>query len=136
MTITHDRFRQFVALAGITGGLAVVLGAFGAHGLKEHLTPEMLSVFETAVRYQVYHALAMFAVALLADRTSAHSTRRLFHASGWSFFVGIVIFCGSLYALSLTGQKWVGAITPLGGVALIAGWIFLIWASIRPEKDT
>jgi uncharacterized membrane protein YgdD (TMEM256/DUF423 family) len=107
--------------------LAVALGAFGAHALRQRLSPEMLSVFETGVRYQVYHALALFAVAWLAERHPGS----LVEASGWSFTVGIVIFSGSLYLLSATGVRWLGAITPIGGLAFLAGWLLLFMASIR-----
>jgi uncharacterized membrane protein YgdD (TMEM256/DUF423 family) len=131
MTIAHDRFRVFIILAGVAGGLGVVFGAFGAHGLRDRLGPEMLPVFETAVRYQMYHALALLATAMLTDRFPDPRTVRLLHASGWSFLSGMIVFSGSLYALTLTGEKWLGAITPLGGGALIVGWMFLILAFVR-----
>ncbi len=88
--------------------LAVALGAFGAHALRQRLTPEMLSVFEVGVRYHVYHALALFAVAWVSER----SPGSLAQASGWAFVLGIVLFSGSLYLLALTGTRWLGAITP------------------------
>ncbi len=102
-------------------GLAVALGAFGAHGLKERLTPEMLAIFEVGVRYQFYHGLAMLALTLAPGRVwgSPWAGRAC-----WAWIVGIAIFSGSLYLLSVTGIRWLGAITPIGGVAFILGWIF------------
>ena len=105
--------------------LAVALGAFGAHGLKDVLSPEMKAVFETGVRYQVYHALGLFVIAWLSTR--AYS--RAIDLAGWCFLAGILLFSGSLYALSLTGIKKFGAITPLGGLLFLAGWFCLLLAS-------
>lgn len=105
--------------------LAVALGAFGAHALRQRLAPEMLSVFEVGVRYHVYHALALFAVAWISIRNPGS----LAQASGWAFFVGIVLFSGSLYLLALTGTRWLGAITPIGGLAFLIGWVLLFLAS-------
>lgn len=98
----------------------VALGAFGAHGLKNRLTPEALAVFETAVRYQAYHALALFAVA------SARAD-----GAGWCFIAGIAIFSGSLYALALTGERRLGAVTPIGGILFLVGWALLARAALR-----
>lgn len=106
--------------------LAVAFGAFGAHALRQRLSPEMLSVFEVAVRYHVYHALALFAVAWVSERSGT-----LAQAAGWAFVLGIVLFSGSLYLLTLTGTRWLGAITPLGGAAFLAGWALLFLASSR-----
>lgn len=117
----------WVRLGSIAMFLAVALGAFGAHALRQRLSPEMLSVFETGVRYHFYHALALFAVAWLAERHPGN----LVQASGWSFTVGIVVFSGSLYLLSATGIRWLGAITPIGGLAFLAGWVLLLMASFR-----
>src|SRR3970282_3009999 len=102
--------------------LAGALGAFGAHALRQRLTPEMLAVFEVGVRYHVYHALALFAVAWVADR----SPGSLAQASGWAFALGIIVFSGSLYLLSVTGVRWLGAITPIGGGAVLRGWGVLL----------
>ncbi|MBD2182359.1 DUF423 domain-containing protein [Planktothrix sp. FACHB-1355] len=110
----------FLSVAAILGGLSVALGAFGAHALKEKLTERSLEIFETGVRYQMYHALALLLVALLLTRAEIPQTSLI--ASGFAFIAGVVIFSGSLYALSLSGVKWLGAITPLGGVAFIVGW--------------
>ena len=107
--------------------IAVVTGAFAAHALKSRLSPEMFQVFEVAVRYQMYHALGLIAVAWASTQWSS----QLVTASGWLFVAGIVIFSGSLYILSLTGSRWLGAITPIGGAAFIIGWGCLLWAAIR-----
>ena len=116
--------RTFAVLGALLACLAVGAGAFGAHGLRGRLTPELLDVFETAARYQMYHALGLLAVAWVADRWPGGATA----AAGWLFVVGIVLFSGSLYLLSLTGTRWLGAITPLGGAAFLAGWLALAWA--------
>ena len=107
--------------------LAVALGAFGAHALRQRVPPELLTVFETGVRYHAYHALALFAVAWLAERTGGE----LVDWAGWAFTLGVVVFSGSLYLLALTGTRWLGAITPLGGTLFIVGWIVLLVASFR-----
>lgn len=107
--------------ACILCGLAVALGAFGAHGLKERLTPEMLAIFEVGVRYQFYHGLALLALTLPPARLwESPWTGR----ACWAWIVGIAVFSGSLYLLSVTGMRWLGAITPIGGVAFILGWGF------------
>ena len=111
--------RIFLAIAAIFGGISVASGAFGAHALKERLSERSLEIFETAARYQMYHALALLLVALLLSREDPQPTLVV---SGWSFIIGILIFSGSLYALSLTNIKILGAITPLGGAAFLAGW--------------
>ncbi len=102
-------------------GLAVALGAFGAHGLKDRLTPEMLAIFEVGVRYQFYHGLAMLALTLAPGRVWGGPWAG---RACWAWIVGIAVFSGSLYLLSVTGMRWLGAITPIGGVAFILGWIF------------
>lgn len=107
--------------------LAVGLGAFGAHALRQRLSPDMLAIFETGVRYHVYHALALLAVAWVADKNPAS----LANASGWAFAVGIVVFSGSLYVLSITGVRWLGAVTPIGGAAFLVGWALLALAATR-----
>lgn len=107
--------------------LAVALGAFGAHGLRQRLSPEMLAIFETGVRYHAYHALGLFAVAWVADRNPGG----LASSAGWAMAAGIVVFSGSLYALSVTGVRWLGAITPIGGVGFLVGWILLAVAASR-----
>jgi len=119
--------RLFFILGSASGLLGVAAGAFGAHGLRDRLTAEMLAVWETAARYQLYHALALLAVAWAVTRWPNGATT----AAGWLFVVGTLVFSGSLYALSLSGVRWLGAITPIGGVAFIAGWACLIWAAYR-----
>jgi uncharacterized membrane protein YgdD (TMEM256/DUF423 family) len=112
--------RTFISIAAILGGLSVAAGAFASHALKEKLSERSLEIFDTAARYQMYHALALLLVALLLSR--AEFPQPILIATGWLFIVGIAIFSGSLYALSLTDIKVLGAITPLGGAAFIAGW--------------
>lgn len=110
--------------------LAVALGAFGAHSLKAILTPDMLTVFETGVRYQMYHALALLAVGWAAQQYPQGS----FHIAGWLFAAGIVLFSGSLYVVALSGVRWLGAITPLGGVAFLAGWAVFAWQAWQQKN--
>jgi uncharacterized membrane protein YgdD (TMEM256/DUF423 family) len=107
----------------ISGGLAVVLGAFGAHTLKGRIEPELLTAFETGVRYHMYHAVALLAVA-----RARLSGARMQAAAAWLFLAGMALFSGSLYVLSLTGVRWLGGITPLGGLAFIFGWLCLALA--------
>lgn len=114
-----------IAIGALNAALAVAAGAFGAHGLRERLEPRALEIFETGARYQMYHALAMILAGLLAARFTGATT------AGWLFLAGIAIFSGSLYALSLTDVKVLGAITPLGGVAFLAGWSWLAWSAWR-----
>lgn len=115
----------FITLGAIFGGLSVAAGAFATHALKSTLSIRALEIFETAARYQMYHAIALLVVALLLLRTYSPT---ILIVTGWAFIVGIVIFSGSLYALSLTDLKILGAITPVGGAALIAGWLCLAYA--------
>lgn len=114
--------RLFFVLASLLGGLAVALGAFGAHALAARVPADLLSTFETGVRYHMYHALALFAVVLAMTRWPGSSLPTI---AGWLFVAGIVVFSGSLYVLVFSGQRWLGAITPIGGVAFILGWILL-----------
>jgi uncharacterized membrane protein YgdD (TMEM256/DUF423 family) len=123
--VSQDRL--FLLAGAISGFVGVGAGAFGAHGLRARLTPELLSVFETAVRYQMYHALALIAAAWVASRWPGALTG----ASGWLFVGGTVVFSGSLYALALTGTRWLGAVTPLGGLCFLAGWLCLAAAALR-----
>jgi len=118
----------FLRVAGLLGAAGVGLGAFGAHGLRGRVDEGHLAVFETAVRYHLVHTVALAALALAAPG--------LWHgrwapAAAWAWTAGIVVFSGSLYLLVLTGQRWLGAITPVGGVALIAGWLCLFLAAGR-----
>jgi uncharacterized membrane protein YgdD (TMEM256/DUF423 family) len=111
--------------AAASGFLGVAFGAFAAHSLKATLAPDLLAVFETGVRYQMYHAFALFAAAWGFSRWQA----RTFSIAGGLFVAGIVIFSGSLYLLAFTGIRWLGAITPLGGLAFLAGWLCLAWGA-------
>ena len=116
----------FLRLAGILGGLGVVIGAFGAHGLKQRLSdPELMAIFETGVRYHFYHALALLAMTAIPGLWVS----RWATAAGWSFVFGVAVFSGSLYALALTNVRVLGAITPIGGVAFIVGWVCLVMAA-------
>lgn len=116
-----DRF--FFIAGSISAFLAVILGAFAAHGLRTKLSPEMFNIFEVGVRYHMYHALALLAVAWASTRWPGGSVT----AAGWLFLAGTIIFSGSLYLLSLTGLRWLGAITPVGGLAFLLGWLLLAW---------
>jgi uncharacterized membrane protein YgdD (TMEM256/DUF423 family) len=122
--------RLFFALGSLSAGLAVALGAFGAHVLKSRLAADMLANFETGVRYQMYHALALLAVAWAVSRWAGSS---LPAAAGWLFVAGTLLFSASLYLLALSGVRWLGAITPLGGVAFVAGWLCLLLAAWRGQ---
>ncbi len=117
--------KLFFALGSASGFLSVALGAFAAHGLKARLQPEMLSVFETGVRYQMFHAVALLAVAWAHSRWPGTAVV----AAGWLFVAGTLVFSGSLYALGLTGARFLGAITPFGGLAFLAGWLCLAWGA-------
>ena len=115
--------QTFALLGALSGFVAVAAGAFGAHGLRERLSAEMLAVFETGARYQMYHALALLASGWAAARWPGAAPQ----ISGWAFFTGTILFSGSLYLLSLTGIRWLGAVTPLGGLAFLIGWLSLAW---------
>lgn len=123
--------RLLFVIASCSGALAVAAGAFGAHALRARLEPRMLEVFETAARYQMYHALALFAVAFVAARAPGATTA--VQVSGWGFVLGTLLFSGSLYAMALTGIRGLGAITPLGGVCFIVGWLALGLAALKIE---
>src|SRR5262245_60114302 len=117
---------MLIAIGAINAALSVGAGAFAAHGLRERLEPRALEVFETAARYHMYHALAMVLAGVIAARGIAGAA-----TAGWIFQLGIAIFSGSLYALAITDVKVLGAITPLGGVAFLAGWLWLAYAAWR-----
>ena len=119
----------FLTIAAIFGGLSVAAGAFATHSLRPQLSDRALEIFETAARYQMYHALALLVVGLLIHQ--AELPPPTLTAAGYSFIAGVLIFSGSLYALSLTDIKWLGAIAPIGGVALIVGWICLAIAALN-----
>ena len=117
--------RTFLFVGAILGFVGVALGAFGAHGLRGRLSPEMLAIFETGIRYHMYHALALVATSTVMTRLDGRAVT----LAGWCFTAGIFIFSGSLYALALTGVTILGAITPIGGLAFLAGWILLAVAA-------
>ena len=122
----------WLRIGAISGGLAVIAGAFGAHGLEGVLTSKAFDVFETAAKYQMYHAPALVAVGLLA---MLGRPGRALTFAGWSFLLGTLIFSGTLYALAFTGIRWLGAITPIGGVFLILGWFALAMAAGSGSKE-
>lgn len=122
--------RLFLVAGAISAGLGVAAGAFGAHALARAVTPDRLAAFETAARYQMVHALALLIVGLLVER----SPIRWLRGAGWSFLAGTVLFSGSLYALVLADAPWLGPVTPLGGVAFMAGWGMLAWG-IRERSN-
>lgn len=124
MLSAYDRamHKNFLLVAAVLGFLGVAFGAFGAHGLRDRLSPEMMAVFEIGVRYQMYHVFALLAVSAAIGH---FGQLRLLYIAGWSLIAGILIFSGSLYALALTGTGMFGAITPIGGVALLIGWACL-----------
>lgn len=130
MTLQLRSFR-FAIMGALFAAAAVGAGAFGAHALKAILDPPMLAVFETAARYQMYHAFGLFVVAWLCRET--HS--RWAVKAGWLFCAGILLFSGSLYIVALAGIKWIGALTPLGGASFIGGWMCVAWTAWRARND-
>ena len=121
--------RTFLLAGALAGLVGVAFGAFGAHGLRGRLSPDMLAVFETGVRYQMYHALALMLLAAIM-MTGRVESARAFAIAGWSFVGGIVLFSGSLYLLAVTGITVLGAVTPIGGVAFLLGWACLVIAML------
>jgi uncharacterized membrane protein YgdD (TMEM256/DUF423 family) len=120
--------KTFLMLGSLNAFLSVALGAFGAHALRSKLSPDMLNVYQTGVQYHMIHSIGLILIALLADKLGNSS---MVNVSGWALFIGIVLFSGSLYALSLSGIKVLGAITPLGGVSFLLGWILLAIAATK-----
>lgn len=121
-------FKLFASLGSINALIAVMLGAFGAHALKGRLSPDMIEIFQTGVQYHFYHALGLLAVGVIAYHLPDSGWLKW---SGWLMLAGIIIFSGSLYILSTTGIKWLGAITPIGGTAFIVAWILLTIAVLK-----
>ena len=119
--------RIFVILGALFAFVGVAAGAFGAHVLKSRISAEMLAVFEVGVRYQMVHALGLIAMAWIHTKWPSS----LVTTGGWCFVIGIILFSGSLYLLSVSGIRWLGAITPFGGVAFLAGWACMAWAAWR-----
>lgn len=120
--------KVFLILGGFNAALVVLLGAFGAHGLKARMTAEMLAVYQTGVHYHLFHALGLIAVGLVATQISDSAYLRW---SGWLMLVGIILFSGSLYALSVSGLRWLGMVTPFGGMSFIAAWILFVVAMVK-----
>jgi uncharacterized membrane protein YgdD (TMEM256/DUF423 family) len=122
--MTQAKF--FIVAGALFGAIAVICGAFGAHALESTLTSDALETWDTGASYNMYHALLLLFIGSLANRTDIVSL----HVAGWLVFAGILVFSGSLYILVLSGQKWLGAITPIGGLSLILGWGGLLYASL------
>ncbi|WP_417657671.1 DUF423 domain-containing protein [Pseudidiomarina aestuarii] len=120
--------KLFAMLGAVTMALGVILGAFGSHGLKDRLSSDMLAVYQTGVQYQIYHALGLLLVAaLMVPYPNATGLR----TGGWILLAGIILFSGSLYLLALTGWRFFGPITPVGGVCFIVGWLWIFWAMLK-----
>ena len=120
--------KLFIAIGAVAAALGVVLGAFGAHALKARLSPELLAVYQTGVQYHLWHALGLVAIGVVAVHLPASAPLKW---AGWLMLAGIVLFSGSLYVLAATGTRWLGAITPFGGAALIAAWLAFAYAALR-----
>lgn len=122
--------KLIIMMAGVNGFLAVSLGAFAAHMLRDRLSPELLNTFQTGVQYHMYHALAMFGIGLMMVNFPAANLLRI---SAYLMLAGIVLFSGSLYLLSITGIRWLGAITPLGGLCFLAAWALIVWFAAKQQ---
>lgn len=120
--------KTFLVIGALAMALGVILGAFGAHGLKNKLTPDLLAVYHTGVEYHLYHALGLILVGVLINQFPQVSGLQL---GGWLLLAGILIFSGSLYVLAISGVRWLGAITPIGGLTFIAGWVWIAWSLAR-----
>lgn len=120
--------KTFIVIGAVAMALGVVLGAFGAHGLKARLTPDLLAVYQTGVEYHLYHALGLILVGVLAVQFPHISGLKV---GGWLLLAGILVFSGSLYVLAISGVRWLGAITPMGGLAFIVGWSWIAWSLAR-----
>lgn len=118
----------FLILGGLNAFLAVAIGAFGAHGLKNKLTADMLAIYQTGVHYHMFHALGLILIAIVYDKFGGTT---LISWSGWLIFIGIIFFSGSLYTLSITGIKGLGAVAPIGGLAFLAGWLLLVFSAFK-----
>lgn len=118
----------FILLGAVNAFLAVTLGAFGAHGLKNQLSDDMLAIYQTAVQYHMFHALGLILIGVISVEAAQAAYLK---GAGWLLFVGIILFSGSLYCLSLTGVRILGAITPFGGLCFLLGWLMLSWVAFR-----
>ena len=123
--------RTFLILGAANAALAVLLGAFGAHSLKTYLAADMMAVYQTGLQYHLFHSLGLIAVGLAAKQIGDSARLRW---SGWLMLAGIVIFSGSLYVLSTTGWKWLGAVTPLGGLSFIVAWVLFVVAVVKSAR--
>lgn len=123
--------RKFMVIASVFGLTGVALGAFGAHSLKSAISSEMLSVFETGVRYQMYHSFALYVVSWALQ--SKRSTK--FLVAAWSFVAGVILFSGSLYILAMSGIRWFGIVTPIGGVSLLGGWLMATLGFLEKKAE-
>lgn len=131
----YKNMKPFAIIGSILALLGVAIGAFGAHGLEDKISEDMLANYQTGAQYQMYHALGLLLIGLIADKLSSS---KLIRAAGWLLTVGVVIFSGSLYILSISGNKTFGAITPIGGVCFIIGWACLaiaIWKQAKPSTN-
>ncbi|MDA0278932.1 MAG: uncharacterized membrane protein YgdD (TMEM256/DUF423 family) [Pseudohongiellaceae bacterium] len=122
--------KLIIILAGVNGFLAVAIGAFAAHMLRDRLSPELLNTFQTGVQYHMYHALALFGIGLMMLNFPASNLLRI---SAYLMMAGIVLFSGSLYLLSISGLRWLGAITPLGGLCLLTAWALIVWFAAKQQ---
>jgi uncharacterized membrane protein YgdD (TMEM256/DUF423 family) len=120
--------KTFLVAGGVASLLAVALGAFGAHALRNRISPEMLAVWHTGIEYHVFHALGLLAVGIVAIHLPDSTLLRW---SGWAMFAGMVLFSGSLYVLALSGERWLGAVTPIGGLAFLAAWALFVAAVLK-----
>ncbi len=126
--------KYLLSLGGLFSGIAVALGAFAAHGLKASVTPYHLEVFQTGVQYQFIHAAALIACGILVHMAQTEKVQKYFSRAAICFIIGIFCFSGSLYALALTGIKWFGPITPMGGLLFIIGWILFVLAAVNFDE--
>ena len=122
--------KRIIILAGINGFLAVSIGAFAAHILRDKLSPDLLNTFQTGVQYHMYHALGLFGIGLLMLNFPSSTLLRI---SAYLMMAGIVLFSGSLYLLSITGTRWLGAITPLGGLCFLTAWMLIVWFATKQQ---
>jgi uncharacterized membrane protein YgdD (TMEM256/DUF423 family) len=127
--------QNWIVVGALSGAIAVGLGAFGAHGLAERLDTRQLEVWRTAVHYQMFHAVVLLALGLMARGAGSAQRSRALAGAGWALLAGTVGFCGSLYGLALGGPALLGPITPLGGAAFIVGWVLLAWAGRKPPES-